>query len=85
MGDGTGCDNMTAVIAKIKPEAFKDQKSVSAEVKTEAAEEATGNGKRPHDDEEANNSESCPEAKKAKTENSDEDSKAQTKPETKSD
>ena len=74
---------MTAVIAKIKPEAFKDQKSVSAEVKNEAS-EATGNGKRAHD-EEANNTESCPEAKKAKTENADEDSKDETKPETKSD
>ena len=77
MGDGTGCDNMTAVIAKMKPEAFKDQKSVSDKVKTEAATEA-GNGKRPHDDEE-NKSESCPEAKKAKTENSEDDSKPETK------
>ena len=24
MGDGTGCDNMTAVIAKLKPNAFRE-------------------------------------------------------------
>ena len=27
MGDGTGCDNMTAVIAKLKPTAFKEVKT----------------------------------------------------------
>ena len=26
MGDGTGCDNMTAVIAKLKPNAFREGK-----------------------------------------------------------
>merc|ERR1712061_908294 len=28
MGDGTGCDNMTAVIAKLKPNAFKSEGKV---------------------------------------------------------
>ena len=30
MGDGTGCDNMTAVIAKLKPNAFSNKKSADS-------------------------------------------------------
>lgn len=35
MGDGTGCDNMTAVIAKLKPNAFSNKKQAGA--KSESA------------------------------------------------
>merc|ERR1711935_1228757 len=31
MGDGTGCDNMTAVIAKLKPNAFSNKKQAGAQ------------------------------------------------------
>lgn len=54
MGDGTGCDNMTAVIAKLKPGAFK-----AASGKSE---------KRPVALEQDEEEEQQPEAKKAKTE-----------------
>ena len=44
MGDGTGCDNMTAVIAKLKPNAFSAATAPAADktaVTAAAAEEST--------------------------------------------
>lgn len=45
MGDGTGCDNMTAVIAKLKPGAFKtkldsEKRPASPELEQPAAKKA---------------------------------------------
>ena len=37
MGDGTGCDNMTAVIAKLKPNAFSNKKQAGAQSESAAA------------------------------------------------
>ena len=62
MGDGTGCDNMTAVIAKLKSGAFTTKSVTSTQ--SEANSEAV---KRPNED----STESCPVAKKAKTEIND--------------
>ena len=36
MGDGTGCDNMTAVIAKLKPNAFSNKKQAGAQSESAA-------------------------------------------------
>jgi hypothetical protein len=65
MGDGTGCDNMTAVIAKLKPgalKAFLNPKASKTEVKTGDGEDETV--KRPAE-EELSSSEK-PKAKKAR-------------------
>jgi len=67
MGDGTGCDNMTAVIAKLKTGAFDTKSAIVAksEVTTEPA------VKRPNEDSTESSSQPCPVAKKAKTENNE--------------
>ena len=83
MGDGTGCDNMTAVIAKLKPTAFKSEgtkvdtsksdkceKNKSTEVQNNESETATAVAsiKRPmSEDEKKEAAEKEPEAKKVKT------------------
>jgi len=43
MGDGTGCDNMTAVIAKLKPNAFSNKKQAGAQSEASVTEKASSN------------------------------------------
>ena len=47
MGDGTGCDNMTAVLVKLKPEFGKQQVADQA---TEESTEAGGSKRQATDD-----------------------------------
>jgi len=61
-GDGTGCDNMTAVIAKLKPGAFKEAKAAS-----ESSNDASN--KRQAGDEDNDAPLVASVAKKAKTDN----------------
>ena len=51
MGDGTGCDNMTAVIVKFKP-GFVTVKNVITNGSTNGAKAAEGNGSKGEEDEE---------------------------------
>jgi len=41
MGDGTGCDNMTAVIAKLKPNAFSNKKQAGAQSEASVTEKTS--------------------------------------------
>lgn len=43
MGDGTGCDNMTAVIAKLKPNAFSNKNQAGAQSEASVTEKASSN------------------------------------------
>jgi len=43
MGDGTGCDNMTAVIAKLKPNAFSKKKQAGAQSEASVTEKTSSN------------------------------------------
>merc|ERR1712008_211633 len=43
MGDGTGCDNMTAVIAKLKPNAFSNKKQAGAQSEASVTEKTSSN------------------------------------------
>ena len=82
MGDGTGCDNMTAVIAKLKPNAFKegttteDKQKVICENKVKSSNEDDDEvqnesaSKRPLDDENTKAGVE-PAAKKLKTDGDD--------------
>ena len=48
MGDGTGCDNMTAVIAKLKPGAFGSSSvAASVEVNDKRPSESDVDGEQP--------------------------------------
>jgi len=91
MGDGTGCDNMTAVIAKLKPNAFSNTEKASSNltVKEEVKLESSADSVKP-DTEAAKRpagSPQEPQAKKAKTDNAatetsqDSSKKAETKTE----
>ena len=74
-GDGTGCDNMTAVIAKLKPGAFKNSTTTEGDAKTVVTktECSVETKKRPNEEESTAEPEiQQPEAKKAKTENTSE-------------
>ena len=81
MGDGTGCDNMTAVIAKIKPNAFSNHKDTAeqSETKVEQVETKVNEGKRPAENEQDKSPE--PQAKKAKIDNDSTEAATETKPE----
>ena len=82
MGDGTGCDNMTAVIAKLKPNAFKegttteDKQKVICENKVKSSNDDDDEvqnesaSKRPLDDENTKANVE-PAAKKLKTDGDD--------------
>ena len=69
MGDGTGCDNMTAVIAKLKTGAFDTKSAIVTAAKSEVTTEPAV--KRPNEDSTESSSQPCPVAKKAKTENNE--------------
>ena len=79
MGDGTGCDNMTAVIAKIKPNAFSNHKEAEQSEKTKVELETVNEGKRPAENEQDKIPE--PQAKKAKIDNDSTEAATETKPE----
>jgi protein phosphatase 1G len=51
VGDGTGCDNMTAIIVKFKPNIFEVGSSDAAEVNLEV--QKSSSGKRPCEENEA--------------------------------
>lgn len=80
MGDGTGCDNMTAVIAKLKPNAFKegtnteDKQKVICEKQVKSSNDEVQNesaSKRPLADDENTKANVEPVAKKIKTDGDD--------------
>ena len=72
MGDGTGCDNMTAVIAKLKTGAFDTKSAIVTTATTKSEVTTTSEAvKRPNEDSTESSSQPCPVAKKAKTENNE--------------